>query len=243
VLVAYDRWATNLTIEKSLSNVVNRIIASFQWTLGIGALSFGFIAALPSCLQRRPEESRLSLVFCSVVTLHAVHIPYWFDGILHWHYVFETAPLLLILATVGLKNAADVLKPLGIPRIIAGWLLAVVAASLIPNWLDAPSFWGPSRVSLAVSEQTFSRARFEQFRRLTRSPLVHRPCLIMVDEISSDPQLSFIVNPPDLVSEILVCRLPLETSEIAELQHAFPDRTLYRFDPQTFQLTAASPTK
>lgn len=243
VLVAYDRWATNLTAEKSLSNVANRIIASFQWTLGIGALLFAIIAALPSCVPRRRVESRLPLILCSVVTLHAVHIPYWFDGILHWHYVFETAPLLLILATVGLKNAADVLKPLGVPRIIAAWLLGLVAASLLPNWLDSESLWGPSRVSLAVGEQTFSRARFEQFRRLTHSPLVRRPSLIMVDETSSDPQLSYIVNPPDLVSDILVCRLPLQESEIVELQQEFPDRTLYRFDPQTFQLTAAFPGK
>jgi hypothetical protein len=237
VLSAYDRWATNLTVEKSLQNVGNRIIASFQWTLGIGALAFGLIAALPSCVPRGKNELRISLVLCSVISLHAVHIPYWFDGILHWHYVFETAPLLLILATVGLKNAADSLKPLGIPRSMACWLFAVVAASLLPSWLTAETFWGPSRMSLAVSEQTFSRARFEQFRRLTHSSSVHQPSLILVDETSSDPQLSYIINPPDLVSDVLVCRLPSKTSDLVELQQAFPDRTLYRFGPATFQLS------
>ena len=243
VLVSYDRWATNLTVEKSVSNVAHRFIASLQWTLGIAALLFGIVAALPGCRVHRPEELRPGLLLCSVISLHAVHIPYWFDGILHWHYVFETAPLLLMLATVGLRNAADVLTPLGVPRIVAGWLLALVMSSLIPNWLDAPSFWGSSRVTMAVGEQTFSRARFEQFRRLTHSSYVHRPCLIMVDETSSDPQLSYIVNPPDLVSDVLVCRMPSASAEIVELQHAFPDRTLYQFDPETFQLTTAFSAK
>ena len=243
VLSAYDRWATNLTPQRSLQNVANRAIASCQWTLGIGALVLSLMAALSRCIPGRSSTTRMTLVLCSVISLHLVHIPYWFDGILHWHYVFETAPLLLILTTVGLKNIADCLKPLGSPRLIGGWLFAVVAASLLPNWVDADSFWGASRVSLAVSEQTFSRARFEQFRRLTNSSMVRRPCLIMVDESSADPQLSYIVNPPDLAADVLVCRLPDEPSEIGELQRAFADRTLYRFDPATFQLTLAAAPK
>jgi hypothetical protein len=39
------------------------------------------------------------------------------------------------------------------------------------------------------------------------------------------------------VSDVLVCRLPSKASDLVELQQAFPDRTLYRFDPATFQLS------
>jgi len=241
VLQAYDRWATNLTPKKAAENVSNRIIASSQWTLGIGALVFGLISAVPQVLPRRGADVRVPLLLCSVVSLHAVHIPYWYDGILHWHYVFETAPLLLMLVTFGLKNAADCFRPLGIPRLTSTWLSLVVLASLLPSWLDAESFWGASRVSLAVGEQTFSRARFEQFNRLTHSPLVSRPCLVMVDESTADPQLSYIINPPDLNSDVLVCRRPASASEVSELHKAFPDRTMYVFDPNTFQLTLTDP--
>jgi len=241
VLQAYDRWATNLTPWKAAENVANRLITSSQWTLGIGALVFGLISAAPDILRLRGTDVRVPLLLCSVVCLHVVHIPYWYDGILHWHYVFETAPLLLMLVTFGLKNAADCFRPLGIPRLTSLWLFFLVMASLLPNWLDAESFWGPSRVSLAVGEQTFSRARFEQFRRLTHSLLVTRPCLVMVDESAADPQLSYIINPPDLNSDVLVCRLPATDSEISELRKAFPDRTLFTFDPSSFQLTLANP--
>ncbi len=236
VLRSYDEWATNLTPMKAIENVSNRIIASSQWTLGIGAILFSLIAAVPSCLPLHKNDRRVLLIGCSVISLHMVHIPYWYDGILHWHYVFETAPLLLILTVFGLKNTADALRPIQIPRLTAVWLCALACASLIPNWIDAPSFWGPSRVSLAVGEQSFSRVRFERFRRLSQSAAIRKPCLILVDESGSDMQLSYIVNPPDLEGEVLVCRLPQNTVEEVELQSAFPDRTLYRFDPETFEM-------
>lgn len=238
VLKAYDRWASenNLTVDKARENVGNRIIASAQWTMGIAALLFLITAAIPSCIPIRGADRRLTLVLCSVLSLHIVHIPYWYDGILHWHYVFETAPLLLILCAVGLKNTFEVLRPLISARWILLWQLALVLSSLLPNWLDAESFWGPSRVSLAVSEQSFSRIRFEQFRRLTNSSEVHHPCLIMIDEQDSDPQLSYIVNPPDLTGDVLVCRKPALDSEVSELKAAFPTRELYEFDLRTFEL-------
>jgi len=238
VLKAYDQWATNLTVSKALENVGNRLVASFQWTMGIGALLFLLIAAIPECIPRSGGTLRPGLLLCSVLCLHLLHIPYWYDGILHWHYVFETAPLLLMLSTVGLKNSFEVLRPLVGPRCTSMWLLALVMSSLLPNWLNADSFWGPSRVSLAVGEQSYSRVRFEQFRRLVNSPGVRHPCLILVDEQGADPQLSFIVNPPDLEGDTLVCRKPSSDSEIVELQDAFPGREIYEFNPGTFELRA-----
>jgi hypothetical protein len=236
VLESYDRWATDLTATKAAENVSNRIIASTQWTLGVGSLLFLLLAAIPSMMPRQRCDIRMTLIGCSVLSLHLVHIPYWYDGILHWHYVFETAPLLLILATSGLRNTAVVLQPLRTQWILRGWLAALGLASLIPNWVDAESLWGPSRVSLAVGEQSYSRVRFEMFRRMIHSPAVIQPSLILVDERQSDVQLSYIVNPPDLSGDSLVCRMPTSSAEISELAAAFPDRTFYRFDPQSFEL-------
>ena len=235
-LKAYDRWATNLTPQKSIENVWHRTIAGSQWSLGIIALLFAIVCALPSCCEWSGGDFRIGLVSLSIVTLHLVHIPYWYDGIMHWHYVFETAPLLLMLAAVGLKNSSDVMRALRIKSPMRLWLLALIGACLLPNWVNAESFWGPSRVSQAVSEQAFSRVRFELFNRLAGSAAVQHPCLILVDERNSDPQLSYIVNPPDMLGDVLICRHPEKEAEIRELSNVFPERSVYVFDPETFQL-------
>jgi hypothetical protein len=239
VLLAYDQWAENLTSEKARSNVEQRTLYSLRWTLGIAALTFCIIAALPSCLNLK--DPRLLLLLCSVLTLHAVHIPYWYDGIMHWHYVFETAPLLIILATSGIRAVGLVLQAQLGARLSAMWLTSLIFASLIPNWIDADTMWGQSRVTTAFQEQAFSRIRFEYFHRLTTSSQLEHPALIFVDEGSSNPQLSYIINPPDLSGDVLVCRLPADAEVVDELAQAFPGYHRYTFNPETFDLSPISP--
>ncbi len=235
VLQAYDQWAENLTIGKAKSNVAQRTLFSLRWTLGIAALTFCIIAALPSCFDLR--DPRPLLLLCSVVTLHAVHIPYWYDGIMHWHYVFETAPLLIMLATFGVRAASLLLQSQLGARMSSLWLTSLILASLIPNWIDADTIWGQSRVTTAFQEQAFSRIRFEYFHRLTTSNQIQHPALILVDEGSSNPQLSYIINPPDLSGDVLVCRLPSDPEVVDELAQAFPGHHPYAFNPETFDLS------
>lgn len=236
VLDRYDRWATNLTPAVAVTNVRNRCLASSQWTLGLPALVCLLCSALPALLGREPSAGRFRMIAASVICLHVVHVPYWFDGILHWHYVFETAPLLLMLATAGICTADCVLRTMMEARWSRIWLMSFIAAALIPSWFDCEPLWGSSRVSLAVGEQAFSRVRMEQFRRLVDNPGVRKPCLVMVDDSSADPQLSFIINPPDYQSDVLVCRLPADDDSMNRLRTAFEDRARYRFDPQSFTL-------
>ena len=234
VLKAYDDWAENLTLAKAKTNVGQRIVYSLRWTLGIAALMFGIIAGLAICLDIK--DPRPLLLLCSVLTLHAVHLPYWYDGIMHWHYVFETAPLLIMLATLGLNVTYQILRSYVGTRWTTLWLVSLIFASLIPNWIDAEMFWGTSRVTVAFREQVFSRVRFEYFRRLTTSDQIQHPALVLVDEGTSNPQLSYIINPPDLSGDVIVCRLPESPSAIDELANAFPGHHLYRFNPETFEL-------
>lgn len=236
VLKAYDDWAENLTLAKAASNVARRVVYSLRWTLGVAALMFCTIAALPTCLDIR--DPRPLLLLCSVLSLHAVHIPYWYDGIMHWHYVFETAPLLIMLATHGLNLAYQILRSHLGRRWTTIWLTSLIFTSLSANWIDADTFWGISRVTVAFREQAFSRIRFEHFRRLTTSDQIQHPALVLVDEGSSNPQLSYIINPPDLSGDVIVCRLPEDPAVIDELTKAFPSHRLYRFNPETFELTA-----
>lgn len=234
VLQAYDNWAENLTIAKAQSNVAQRTLYSLRWTLGIAALTFCIIAALAACLDG--QDRRPLLLLCAVLTLHAVHIPYWYDGIMHWHYVFETAPLLILLATCGLRVACRTLQSRLGPKLSTLWLTLLILASLIPNWIDADTFWGQSRVTTAFDEQAFSRVRFEYFRRLTASEQVRHPALVLVDERGTNQQLSYIVNPPDLSGDVIVCRLPEDTAIVDELTQAFPKHHLYVFSPELLTL-------
>jgi len=235
VLQWYDTWAENLTIAKAQANVVKRTIYSLRWTLGIAALTFCIIAALATCLDFK--DRRPLLLLCSVLSLHAVHLPYWYDGIMHWHYVFETAPLLILLATFGLRVASNTLQSQLGSRLSSLWLTLLICASLIPNWIDADTFWGPSRVTTAFREQAYSRIRFEYFRRLTTSDQIQHPALILVDERGTNQQLSYIVNPPDLSGDVIVCRLPEDAATIDELAKAFQGHHLYVFHPESFQLS------
>ena len=97
--------------------------------------------------------------------------------------------------------------------------------------------WGTSKTATAISELAWSRTHFELFNRMLAGPSVQRPALVLVDETSTDPQLSYIINDPEYAGDVLVARLPATPEEIRQLQQSFSDRTLYRFTPQPFALT------
>ncbi|MFO0980079.1 MAG: hypothetical protein U0996_27020 [Planctomycetaceae bacterium] len=237
VLDKYDRWATNLTPARAVSNVGYRMLASVQWTMGMTALLFFLTLSVPALIWPEKQASNLRLIAASIVSLHLVHVPYWFDGILHWHYVFETAPLLLILAAAGWGVAHQSLSAVLGANTSRLWLTSLAGAALIPIWFDCELLWETGQVTLVVNEQSFSRVRYEQFRRLVHSSAVQHPCLVLVDERHSDPQLSYIVNPPDYSGEVLVCRRPESEAALGELKAKFSDRTFYEFDPASFRLT------
>lgn len=232
VLAKYDAWATNLTPAAAAVNVQQRLTASAQWTLGIPALLLLIPAGLPLSLSADERSRRLRLLLAAVFSLHAVHIPYWYDGILHWHYVFETAPLLLLLAAAGLQTVRHTLTQRFSRRTAVTWTLLLPIASLLPSWLSAESLWGPSRISLAVSEQAYSRVRIAAFRQIAAKVATKGPCLLLVDETGSDQQLSYIINPPDYQAPALICRLPQSLAEQQQLAAAFPDRLLYTVQVQ-----------
>jgi hypothetical protein len=80
--------------------------------------------------------------------------------------------------------------------------------------------------------------RLEAFERVKQKLSRQRPCLILVDEQNSDQQLSYIINPPDFAATVpaLVARLPGNPEVLAELQSRFPDRSFWKFNPQTFSV-------
>ena len=242
VLTSYDQWATNLTAAVAAENVKNRLIASLQWSLAVFPTLFGLLMAVQLCLRPTTRvrdgmivsnSTALRLFFASILTMHVVHVPYWFDGIMHWHYVFETAPLLLLLAGVGLYAAAAQLVGCLSRRVAAGWVVCFAMVGLLPGWIAFPIFDDQSKISGAVNELAFARTRFEYFNATVASPAIEKPALILIDERNADPQLGYVINSPDLQSAVLKCRHPSSADEILELQTAFPERTIYTFHPGT----------
>lgn len=253
---AYDKWATNLTFSRAIENVWNRTLASLQWTLAVFPLLLFVLCSLPRIFDRKaspgasgghPQDTRepsrwlLWLPAASIVSLHVVHIPYWYDGIMHWHYVFETAPLLLLLAGVGAVHCVDVLHRYMAGRYAWSWVILFLAAGLVPGWLQLGVFDNVSKTGAAVSELSFARRRLEIFQRSTADPAIQKPAIILVDERNSDPQLSYVINDPLLRENVVVCRLPETAEEVQQLQRAFPDRTVYSFDPEKMLFQEYSP--
>ncbi|MBX3440450.1 MAG: hypothetical protein KF861_23370, partial [Planctomycetaceae bacterium] len=94
VLDNYDVWAENLTPALAARNVWRRVMFSFRWTLGIVPLVMTAVIVL---LTVDLWSGDWRLIIASILSLHVVHIPYWFEGIMGWHYVFESAPFWLLL--------------------------------------------------------------------------------------------------------------------------------------------------
>lgn len=102
VIDSYDRWTENLTPELATQNAFVRILASWQWTLDILPLAMTTAACLVVPL------GRWKWILAAIVSLHAIHVPYWYAGILGWHYVYESCTLwLLLLAGLTSRFAAD----------------------------------------------------------------------------------------------------------------------------------------
>lgn len=238
-LQKYDQWATNLTPAAAVKNVWNRLTASLVWSLGSVPIVLSLAMVVPLLVRPASQSSgqlcrtNLRLLAATVVTLHLVHVPYWFDGIMHWHYVFETAPLLLMLTAVGLFEVYGALLLKTGKRVAAAWVLLLVTSAVVPAWTPLAVYNDVAKVSAAVDEISFSRRKMAIFHERIQRLEPQSKVLVMVDESGSDPQLSYIVNPPDLQARVLVCRLPQSVAEVAELQQAFSARVLYVFDPQT----------
>jgi hypothetical protein len=114
-----------------------------------------------------------------------------------------------------------------------GWVVCFAVAGLLPGWIAFPVFDDQSKVSGAVHELAFARTRFEYFNATVASPLIDKPALILIDERNADPQISYVINAPDMKAAVLKCRHPSSAKEIPDLQAAFPDRTIYTFNPGT----------
>jgi hypothetical protein len=226
----YDLWAENLTPAKALENLQRRVYAASVWTWGLIPLLMAGTAFAVLVVER--PLSRWTLIGCSILSIYLVHIPYWFSGIMDWHYVLESSlPALLMLAYVT-SLLWDSWGESGLPGLRCWWI-GLLAAPLLTMYLPAGGMWSPSRMRLAVEEVAFSRIRYEQFDELIASRIGDRRVLLLIHHDPADLHIDYITNDPPLENQILRGRSDQGTPGAAkrqELQAAFPDREIWYFD-------------
>ncbi|MFQ5730536.1 MAG: ArnT family glycosyltransferase, partial [Planctomycetaceae bacterium] len=218
----YDEWATNLTPRRAAENVRNRIVAGGQWTLGIVPL---LMAVVVFAGTSHRDERRWWLVAAAILSLHVVHVPYWYDGIMHWHYVFETGPLLLLLfarATQLLLRCWRASNRGWMPV----WWGGVVVTALTTAYFPLRPLWDVSRVDAEVAKLAFSKTIYHRFRERLSRRVRDDKALVLV-EGTCEIHFEFVVNRPDLVNQpLLIGRLQPGFSREAVVRE-FPDRAVY----------------
>lgn len=232
VLDHYDRWAVNLTPSLAVENTKNRLLASWQWTVGLVPL---LAAVIVFVLTGSSRDRRWWLILAAIVSLFAVHVPYWFVGMFNWHYVFETGPLWCLL----LASASDTLSRAWLaserPRMPVCWAL-FIASAVVVNVTDFAPFWFPSKLEAGANEIAFSRLKYQAFEELLRREVRQRPALVLIEADPADRHIDYVVNEPNLSSEILRGRYPVADWPLERIVAEFPDRTVYLFRAKTGEL-------
>ena len=254
VLDHYDRWALNLTPALAIENAKNRLLASWQWTVGLVPLLaavvvfvVGHVSNVPGTVASETSsdwhvenvphgrDRRWWLIFAAIVSLFAVHVPYWFDGIFHWHYVFETGPLWCLLLAAATDTLARNWLVAERPRMPVWWGL-VVASAVVVNVTDFPPLWFPSKLEAGAGEVAFSRLKYQAFDELLAREVRQRPALVLIEADPDDRHIDYVVNDPDLSAEILRGRYPVSHWPMEEIMAEFPNRTVYLFRAKTGEL-------
>jgi Dolichyl-phosphate-mannose-protein mannosyltransferase len=235
VLDHYDRWANNLTPRLALANVKLRTAATARWTLGAVPLAMAAVVLVLAALWC--VDRRWRLVAAAVLTLHAVHVPYWFTGIMNWHYVFETGPLLLLIFAVTSQQLFFVWKRSG--RIaMPAWWATLVATAVLTNWLPFDPFWPVSRIEGGVQEVAFSRLHYAGFQRMIDEAVTDRPALVLIEPDPADRSIDYVYNDPDLSAPVIRGRYVPGKTDLAKVRAAFPNRALYVYHVKAQRLEA-----
>ena len=174
-------------------------------------------------------------IVLAIVSLHLAHVPYWYAGIMNWHYVFESGPfwcLLVAGVTVGLWQVAG---RVGRPGLALAWS-GLLLVSPVTSYQSFEPVWSPSRIGLAVGEVGFARKKHEEFRSLVRQRVKEDRALVLVDPDPADRHIDFVVNEPTLDAAVLVGRYVPKVVPLSKVLRAFPQRRVFVFEAQSGRL-------
>lgn len=223
VLEDYDTWAENLTPALAMRNLWERLASSWQWTLGIVPL---MIAAAVFPRYAADHDRRWWLIAAAIMSLHAVHIPYWYAGIMGWHYVFETGPLWLLLfagSTQGLIEDWRVRGRAWMPT----WWAALAIVSLLPQYVAIEPLWWTSRAASQLQTISFSRSKYAAVNEAIDRYVEQRPALVLVSQSLHETHIDYVLNEPGLKEGVLRGRLHIGETDVSEVVRTFADRAVY----------------
>jgi len=224
VLDHYDRWAENLTPNLAAQNVKTRLESSLRWSMGIVPLLLGGMACLFSPQRGDP---RWKLIWYSVLSLHVVHLPYWFAGIMGWHYVFESAPLWILLFAEGTRRLVQTWQQTGCSG-LRWWWNGLILLSLAVNLITLPPIW-PGRIEQGMAELAFPRSRYHRFREQVDMLRQGENAIVLVLPDAADRHMDYVTNLPTLDGPVIVARIR-NRNQLQQAAAAFPDRVPIVFD-------------
>ncbi|HUQ68889.1 MAG TPA: hypothetical protein VM165_05160, partial [Planctomycetaceae bacterium] len=222
VLEDYDRWAENLTPPLAWRNTLNRLIISGLWTLDLPLLA---ITAVLSVLGAITFRDRSAWLLASIVSLHAMHWPYWYVGIMGWHYVFETAPLWCLL--FGNLSARLIAQWRTDRRVLLPtWWCGLLVIAWLGMFVPLSETW-PARWMNGVVSIRYPRRQHAEFRRWLKQRIGDEPALVLVDAGSQNPHLDLVVNDAGVSGPLLLGRYRPGQTKLDDVARAFPDRVVY----------------
>jgi Dolichyl-phosphate-mannose-protein mannosyltransferase len=228
VIEGYDRWAENLTPSLAVRNAAIRWIASWLWTCDPMILLVTTIIVLGIATRL---DRRWLLIAASILSLHAVHVPYWYVGIMGWHYVFESAPLwcLLLAAAMGSlfsewKSERRVAMP--------AWWCCLLGVSVTGIYFAPENLWRP-RIADGISSLAYPRHQHAEFRQWLEAQITSRPALVLLQQGETEKShLDLMVNEPGLHADLLLGRYRPGITDEANVLRDFPTRTIYLAAPE-----------
>lgn len=236
VIEGYDKWAENLTPELAAKNLNVRLVNSLLLTWDV--LPLGMIAVL--WLGLFPKlDWRCRLPGLAIASLHAAHVPYWFAGIMGWHYVFESLILWTLLAGAMIDLLLISWRQSGKTR-MAGWLTVFCLATVAGNLITIPGVW-KAKLGDSVSSIRYSRRKQAEFREWVSAVVKHEPSLILVGPHHDQGHLDYVINDPGLDAPILFGRYLPGKTDPAEIARDFPDRAVFLCDPDKHSLRRVKP--
>lgn len=236
VIEAYDQWAENLTPKLAAENAFVRLVTSSMliWDL----LPLAMIAVLAVVGYRRLDTS-MRLALWGIVSLHVVHVPYWYVGIMGWHYVYES----LILWTLLAGGIADQLlrqwRAEG-KRLPAVWLGGLVMLTMAVNLATLPGMWG-SKLERGASTIAFSRQKHADFQQLIEKVTEGRSSLVLVGPHRDAGHIDYVNNEPGLTGRILLGRYVPDRTDLEAIVRDFPDREVFLCEPDRRQVRQVNP--
>jgi hypothetical protein len=227
VIDDFDRWAKNLTPELALENVFIRTLMSWQWTFDIVLL---VMTAAACCVVPLGWK----WILAAIVSLHAVHIPYWFDGIFRWHYVYESSILWLLLLAAMTSRFAAVWRERHRPAMAWWWGTLLFVTWWGVSW-GLPGLGSP-RLERELSTILYPKQEQTEFREWVQAEVQERPALVLVIPGPDDLHVELVDNRPGLTDDLLWGRFQPGRTDLEAIVRDFPDRAVYvcRFDRSQF---------